>query len=255
MADSMDMPDDVRRIFQLNDRRARPFEDIERVLQGEFGDLEAVFAIRADPEPLGTASLAQAHAARLLDGTPVVIKVLHDGVEHSVYWSQSSKIHSFAGRVLKRSKEEIDLIFDEIHARLKEELDYENERKNLERFPTFFADSWSRTQTHDRSMYKKDFGHGVGGNATGRFYGKVRKRRNKEREICWQQHFMKWLMFVVTCRSTQEILFGLDGSLSLLILVVKYFDDRLIDYGLMGNTLLMEKEESIVTAQKLEPRW
>ena len=71
----------------------------------------------------------------------MVIKVLHDGVEHSVDTDlKALKSILFAGRVLKRSKEEVDLIFDEIHARLKEELDYEHERMNLERFSEFFSD-------------------------------------------------------------------------------------------------------------------
>ena len=121
MADSMDMPDDVRRVLSKLNDQAVPviFEDIERVLQEELGDLDNIFA-HIDPEPLGTASLAQAHAARLLNGTPVVIKVLHDGVEHSVDTDlKALKSILFAGRVLKRSKEEVDLIFDEIHARLK----------------------------------------------------------------------------------------------------------------------------------------
>ena len=57
------------------------------VQRTEEAELEGSLADRFDrydPNPLGTASLAQAHAARLKDGTPVVVKVLHQGVEHSV---------------------------------------------------------------------------------------------------------------------------------------------------------------------------
>ena len=263
MADSMDMPDDVRRVLSKLNDQAVPvaFEDIERVLQQELGDLDIIFA-HIDPEPLGTASLAQAHAARLLDGTPVVIKVLHDGVEHSVDTDlKALKSILFAGRVLKRSKEEVDLIFDEIHARLKEELDYEHERKNLERFSAFFADipgirapkpmielCTTRVLVMERlvGMRLEDF---------------VRQASPQAKQRAGDLLTTAFHEMAYVFRGLHadphggNFLFALDGSLALIDFgCVKYFEDQfLIDYGLMGNHIIDGKrEDSIAMAQKLK---
>ncbi len=57
-----------------------PYSEIEKILVQEFpGRLEQLFS-SIDKEPLAAASIAQVHAARLLDGTEVVIKVLRPGV-------------------------------------------------------------------------------------------------------------------------------------------------------------------------------
>ena len=68
-----------------------------------------------------------------------MIKILHRGVEVSVDTDLAAlKTILITGRFLKRSREEIDTIFDEIKLRLREELDYENEAENLRRFHDFF---------------------------------------------------------------------------------------------------------------------
>ena len=143
IADSMDLPEDVSRIFSKLQDRAEPipFATIEKVLRREYGDSYKKIFVRIDPEPLGTASLAQAHAAWLEDGQAVVIKVLHEGVEDSVDVDLTAlKTILISGRFLKRSREEIDLIFDEIRLRLLEELDYQREAENLRAFHVFFQD-------------------------------------------------------------------------------------------------------------------
>lgn len=136
LADSMDLPSEISQIFgRLHDQaQPIPFEDISRVIVQELGPIEEVF-MSIDPEPLGTASLAQAHAAQTLDGTPVVIKVLHEGVEFSVDTDLTAlKSILIAGKFFRRPKDEIDMVFEEIRERLLEELDYENERQNIEAF-------------------------------------------------------------------------------------------------------------------------
>ena len=143
IADSMDLPDEISQKFsRLHDQaKPVPFETIEGVLRREYnGEQNKIFA-RIDPEPLGTASLAQVHAAWLQNGQAVVVKVLHQGVEMSVDTDLAAlKTILITGRFLKRSREEIDLIFEEIKERLLEELDYENEAENLLRFHQFFQE-------------------------------------------------------------------------------------------------------------------
>ncbi len=135
--DGLDLPPEVSRILgQLNDAAEPvPFpvirQSVEEELDGRLEDLFLAF----DEEPLGTASLAQAHAARTKDGRPVVVKVLHHGIEGSVD-SDLRALRSLlvAGKVLRRPKEEIDQAFDEIREHLHQELDYYQEAANLEHF-------------------------------------------------------------------------------------------------------------------------
>src|SRR5271166_4971809 len=57
--------------------RVRPFEyaDVQRILRAELGRDPAEIFASIDEEPLASASIAQVHSAKLLDGKDVVIKV------------------------------------------------------------------------------------------------------------------------------------------------------------------------------------
>jgi predicted unusual protein kinase regulating ubiquinone biosynthesis (AarF/ABC1/UbiB family) len=135
--DGLNLPPEVSRILgKLNDKAEPvPFDLIRASIEAELdASLSSLFA-DFDEEPLGTASLAQAHAARLQDGRRVVVKVLHHGIEDSV----DSDLRTLrgilvAGQVLRRPKEELDNAFAEIRERLFEELDYYQEAANLEFF-------------------------------------------------------------------------------------------------------------------------
>lgn len=135
--DGMNLPPEVSRILgKLNDQaEAVPFDLIQSSIEAELdGSLSSLFA-DFDEEPLGTASLAQAHAARLPDGRRVVVKVLHHGIEANVDSDlRALRAILTAGQVLRRPKEELDNAFAEIRERLYEELDYYQEAANLEFF-------------------------------------------------------------------------------------------------------------------------
>ncbi|MDG1479984.1 MAG: AarF/ABC1/UbiB kinase family protein [Myxococcota bacterium] len=137
VVEGMDLPPEMASILsQLNDKAEPiPFALIQAAVEAELeGSLSENF-LAFDEEPLGTASLAQAHAARLPDGTPVVVKVLHEGIEDSV-GSDLSALKSLliTSRMLKRDRAEIDAVFEEMRDRLAEELDYYQEAANLEEF-------------------------------------------------------------------------------------------------------------------------
>jgi aarF domain-containing kinase len=56
------------------------FPQVKKFLEKEYGKkLEDLFE-EFEPEPLGVASLAQVHKAKLKDGTPVAVKVQHSYV-------------------------------------------------------------------------------------------------------------------------------------------------------------------------------
>lgn len=142
VADGYGLPDEARAVLgKLHDKAEPvPFDVVKARIEAELaGGIDTLFR-RVDPAPLGTASLGQAHAAELPDGTPVVVKVLHEGIEGSVHADIGAlRAMLTAGRVLRRPAEELDAIFAEIEARLNEELDYRKEAANLEEFRRHFA--------------------------------------------------------------------------------------------------------------------
>ncbi|MES2639665.1 MAG: AarF/ABC1/UbiB kinase family protein [Myxococcota bacterium] len=141
VADGYGLPEEARAALgKLHDKAEPvPFAVVKRRIEAELaGGLDTLFS-SFDPEPIGTASLGQAHGARLPDGTEVVVKVLHEGIDGSVHADLGAlRAMLTAGRVLRRPKEEVDAIFQEIEERLGEELDYRREAENLKQFRAFF---------------------------------------------------------------------------------------------------------------------
>lgn len=75
----------VREFEKLHDRvQPLPFEIVEGVLKEEFGERVSVLFQSIDPQPLGSASIAQVHRAVLASGEPVVIKVQRPGIVRQI---------------------------------------------------------------------------------------------------------------------------------------------------------------------------
>lgn len=142
-ADQLDLPPEVGKVLSRLHTEADPvpFETIREDVEKELGaPLDELFA-SFDPEPLGTASLAQAHPAQLPDGTDVVVKVLHRGVDDSVHTDLLAlKGILISSRALRRSREEIDDVFAELKDQMTRELDYLQEAAHLHAFQQVFGD-------------------------------------------------------------------------------------------------------------------
>ena len=142
-ADSLELPADVReQLARLHDSAEPvPFEQIEGTVVEELeGPLAERFA-RFDRAPLGTASLAQAHAAALPDGTEVVVKVLHPGVRESVGVDMAlakTFVRNMPG--MRGRRAELDAAMELVVERLEEELDYDHEAGNIATFVALYAD-------------------------------------------------------------------------------------------------------------------
>ncbi len=142
VAGSLDLPGEVRDVLgRLHDKvEPVPFDQIREDVERSLGRPLAQAFASFDPAPIGTASLGQAHAARLPDGREVVVKVLHRGIEDSVASDLAAlKGLLVTGRLLNRDRAEIDAMFEEIRHRLEEELDYLQEAANIADFQRFFA--------------------------------------------------------------------------------------------------------------------
>ncbi|MEX2473630.1 ABC1 kinase family protein [Marinobacter sp.] len=121
-----------------------PFEVIVAQVESELGRPIAELFEYLQETPYAAASIGQVHRARLHDGSDVIVKVQYPGVDESCDSDlKQLRLTLKLGGLLKMPKEHVDQLFGEIRVRLKEELDYENEARNLEEFRHFHAkDDW-----------------------------------------------------------------------------------------------------------------
>ncbi|MFL1454742.1 ABC1 kinase family protein [Marinobacter sp. GN3S48] len=121
-----------------------PFDVIVAQVESELGKPVPELFEYLQETPYAAASIGQVHRARLHDGTDVIVKVQYPGVDESCDSDlKQLRLALKLGGLLKMPKEHVDQLFGEIRVRLKEELDYENEARNLEEFREFHAkDDW-----------------------------------------------------------------------------------------------------------------
>ncbi|HET7036282.1 MAG TPA: AarF/UbiB family protein [Thermomicrobiaceae bacterium] len=118
------------------------FATIRETVEGELGrPLEALFA-SFEEAPLAAASIGQAHAARLRDGTEVVVKVRRPAAVEQIEVDLAILLN-LATVASRRSQlaEQYDLValVEEFAATLRAELDYEREAHNAEHVAANFA--------------------------------------------------------------------------------------------------------------------
>ncbi|MEO6027085.1 MAG: AarF/ABC1/UbiB kinase family protein [Candidatus Binatia bacterium] len=126
------LPEDyVQVLSQLQDRvPPRPFAVVKAVIERELGrPWQEAFA-ELDSVPLASASLAQVHHGRLLDGREVAIKVQYPEIARLV--AIDLRNFAFLIRVLARLEPSFDfrIIIDEVEKYVPRELDFENEAAN-----------------------------------------------------------------------------------------------------------------------------
>jgi ubiquinone biosynthesis protein len=130
---------------------------VREVIQAELGgEPESVFAA-FDPQPLAAASIGQAHAATMPDGTEVVVKIRRPEARDQIELDLEILLNC-AAHASRRSGQmaEYDLvgIAEEFAQTLRAELDYLREGRNAEQFAANFANNlavhiprvfWERT--------------------------------------------------------------------------------------------------------------
>src|SRR5690606_34709954 len=113
-----------------------PFAEAEAEIQRELGrPIQEVFA-HLDPEPLAAASIGQVHAARLLDGSEVVVKGQRPGAR-ALIEADLEVLRGLAELAERRGPwaglYPFRELADEVARTLLAELDYEREAENAER--------------------------------------------------------------------------------------------------------------------------
>ncbi len=122
-----------------------PFEQVNAIIEGEFGrPLKRIFQF-FDPTPIAAASLGQVHRAQLNTGEEVVVKVQRPGLD-KLFRLDLDILRGIAQYLQNhprygRGGREWVMIYDECAKILFQEIDYLNEGRNADTFRRNFRDS------------------------------------------------------------------------------------------------------------------
>jgi predicted unusual protein kinase regulating ubiquinone biosynthesis (AarF/ABC1/UbiB family) len=139
-------PDEYVNEFQhcLDNTPALPFSTIKDVLKSELKQpLHTLFS-DISPTPLASASIAQVHAAKLITGEDVVIKVQKPGVNHilltdlNFLYLSAKLLELIAPRLQVASLSEI---VDEMQKSMLAECDFHQEAQNIADFQAFLDET------------------------------------------------------------------------------------------------------------------
>ena len=137
----------------LDKTKPLPFSVMKRILTEELQQpLHEIYS-EIDPVPLASASIAQVHAAKLVTGEDVVIKIQKPGVEN-VLLTDLNFLY-VAAKTLellapKLSWTSLSGIVEEIQRTMMEECDFYKEARNLKTFRQFLLDTHNETATVPR---------------------------------------------------------------------------------------------------------
>lgn len=137
------LPKELSEALGALQREAPPmaFEVIAEQIERELGAPPPALFQRFDSEPFASASIGQVHRARTDDGREVVVKVQYPGVDAAVDSDLAHlKIALRASGLVKVKRKVLDAVFEELRARLHEELDYCNESDNVRLFADYYRD-------------------------------------------------------------------------------------------------------------------
>lgn len=116
-----------------------PYSAVVKILREEFGDPHKIF-LDIDSTPMASASIAQVHAGKLRDGTPVVLKIQKPGVKDVMLADLSflyagTKVLELLIPNFKRMS--LSGILEDISTTILQECDFELEAQHLVKFGEF----------------------------------------------------------------------------------------------------------------------
>jgi ubiquinone biosynthesis protein len=135
-------PELAQELTTLQDQsRADPPEVIKQTIEKELGKPLAELFAEFEDQPLASASIGQVHRAKLRDGTRVVVKVQHPGIEKAI--RNDLEIMIALAELAEKYLEEVrpyrpQALAIEFQRILLRELDFLREQRNLEQFASNF---------------------------------------------------------------------------------------------------------------------
>jgi ubiquinone biosynthesis protein len=134
-------PDLAEELSQLQTQTPHDdFEEIRAVIEQDQGrPLEMIFEY-FEEQPMASASIGQVHAARLLDGREVVVKVRHPGIEQVIDTDLDilSGLAHLAERLEDFRNYQPRQIVQDMSRMMRRELDFRRELRNLVQFRAMF---------------------------------------------------------------------------------------------------------------------
>ena len=117
-----------------------PFEQVKAIIERSLGRPVPMLFEEMDPRPLGSASIAQAHRARLFTGEEVVVKVIKPGIREAM--TSDLKLLEIVGHFLQWTipRYQPRQLISEFATYTLRELDYLFEAENAEVFALNFRD-------------------------------------------------------------------------------------------------------------------
>lgn len=136
-------PDITRELAELQSGTpADPPEVVREVITSELGSTPEELFAKFDDKAVASASIGQVHFATLFDGTEVVVKVQHPGIEEKVESDLEimKQLAAIADRHSSQARQYRPIeTMEEFSRILAAELDFTRERRNLETFNNNFA--------------------------------------------------------------------------------------------------------------------
>lgn len=140
------LPGDALDILRATQSSVPPmdYKLIAQQMRREFSKSPDQLFASFEPEAFAAASLGQVHRARLKTGEEVAVKIQYPGVDATVEQDLGNlklllrTLQAVAGDVF-RQKIDTKTIYSELEERLREELDYVNEARNINEFRRLLA--------------------------------------------------------------------------------------------------------------------
>ena len=140
------LPEDMAEALAYLQDRVAPFDsdDARAIVEAELGSDIADCFSEFERDPLASASVAQVHGAKLLDGTSVVVKVIRPGIEKVI--RQDIRLLYLMARLLQRFWAEgprlrpVEVVSD-YEKTIFDELDMQREAANASQLRRNFPDS------------------------------------------------------------------------------------------------------------------
>lgn len=141
------LPGEVLQVLSSVQSSAPPMDYalIRKQIVRELGKPPEQLFAAFERQAFAAASLGQVHRARLKSDADVVVKVQYPGVEETVEQDLRNikallQVFTTIGRDVMRQKIDQSEVYLELEERLREELDYVNEAKNIALFQRMFQD-------------------------------------------------------------------------------------------------------------------